>query len=107
VSIQAQELSAAHVAAHAANSELLARLGAMDLLQMSQAPVTQQYTVIGDEIGRVEQQQVHGRGAGGWSLVSAGSSSASPRNCASRVLIMLPQITPASNNSHIGIASKD
>src|SRR5690606_2826670 len=103
--IQAQQPAAAHVTAEQTHPQCLAGFGAMDLLQVRQAPIPQDHPVVSDEVRRLQQQQVHWRETGGW-LRSGLSSSASPRKFASRLLIMLPQITPASNSSHMGTASR-
>src|SRR5690606_33163428 len=95
----------AHIAADHANPQRFTGLGAVNLLQVLQPAAIQQYTVGSNKIRRLQQQQVHGRETGGWSR-SGLSSSASPRKAGSRLLIMLPQITPASNSSHMGTASR-
>jgi hypothetical protein len=53
--IQTQQAAAAHVAAEQADLEAFADFGAMYLLQVCQAAITQQHAVGGDEVRLIEQ----------------------------------------------------
>src|SRR5690606_26154632 len=98
--VQGQQGAAAHGAAEAADPQLVAGLGAMHFMQVLQAPALEHGAIVRDEVGVFQQQQVHCRGAGGWSSEPS-SASTSPR-----LRTRPPKNRPTSNSSHIGTASR-
>ncbi|MNN11997.1 hypothetical protein D3C81_1249740 [compost metagenome] len=100
VALQAQQAAFAHQSAEAADAQAVAAFRAVHFMQVGQAAVAQDDAVRRDEVGVVEQQQVHGRVAGGWSPLSS--------SCGwlSRLRIRRLNSTPASNSIHIGTASR-
>ena len=97
--VETEQLAAAHQAAQATDPQAVAALGPVHFAQVLQAPALQAYTVRRDEVAVFQQQQVHGRGAGGWSPRKLSSSSAVGRRTRP------PNSRPTSNSSHIGTAS--
>ena len=97
--VETEQLAAAHQAAQATDPQAVAALGPVHFAQVLQAPALKAYTVRRDEVAVFQQQQVHGRGAGGWSPRKLSSSSAVGRRTRP------PNSRPTSNSSHIGTAS--
>ena len=98
LSVQLQQLALAHQPADPADPQRAADLGAMHFAQMLQTPALQAYMAGIEKVGVFQEQQVHDCAAGGWSLGSLSS--------VGRLLTRRPKISPASNSSHMGMASK-
>src|SRR3989338_6342389 len=75
LSIQAQQLAAAHQAIQAAYAQAVARFGAVHVMQVLEATAAEQHAVGSDKVAVFQQQQVPGCAAGGWSLVELSLSS--------------------------------
>ena len=100
--VEGLDLAGTHQAIQQADAHPVAGSRLVDLAQMGEtARIAQHDPVSGREVGRFEQDQIHGRSAGGWASAAA-SSSASGR---SRFCTKRPNSRPISNSSHMGTAS--